>query len=191
MTEHVILCHGWDGRTNLGPMEWQTFAPILMSAGYEVWSPSLGKDNVANADIIAGFVGLQPAGERVHLVAHSMGGLSSRYYLKYFVGHERVSTYIALDTPQYGASWWKAFWFGNTAQLWEGSTFIKNLNSPDATPGDTTYVQLTCDYTQLLPGAYTKALTGVTHTDMVTDPATLNLVVRILQGDYSELTFNG
>jgi triacylglycerol lipase len=184
--EHVILCHGWDGRTNLGPMEWQTFAPILMESGYEVWSPSLGKDNVANADIIRRHVSYVPAGETIHIVAHSMGGLSSRYYLKN-IDSTRVSTYIALDTPQYGASWWKALWFGNTAQLWSGCQFLKDLNAPDPTPGPVDYVQLTCDYTQILPGAFTKALTGVTHTNMVTDPATLALVVRILQGDYSEL----
>lgn len=168
-------------------MEWQTFAPILMAAGYEVWSPSLGKDNAENADIIRRTVSYPPSGETVHIVAHSMGGLSSRYYLKNLGGAARITRYIALDTPQYGASWWKALWFGNVSQLWSGCQFLADLNAPDPTPGDTAYVQLTCDYTQLLPGAYTKALTGVTHTDMVTDPATLDLVVRVLQGDYSEL----
>ena len=188
--EHVILCHGWDGKTNLGPMEWSTFAPILMGAGYEVWSPSLGRDNIDNAAIIAANVDWLLAEEKVHIVAHSMGGLSSRYYLKNLGGASRVSTYIAMDTPQYGVTWSKALWF-NMWQIWSGSSFIAGLNAPDETPGDLPYVQLTCDYTQLLPGAYTKALTGVTHKDMVTDPATLELVVRVLQGDYSELTFNG
>lgn len=185
MTEHVILCHGWDGRTNLGPMEWQTFAPILMSAGYEVWSPSLGRDNIENADIIRMMVDLRPADEPVHIVAHSMGGLSSRYYLKN-LDSSRIKTYIALDSPQYGIPGQKAFWF-NMWQIWSGSSFIAGLNADDPTPGTLPYVQLTCDYPQLLPGAYTKALTGVDHKNMVVDPATLDIVVRVLQGDYSML----
>lgn len=184
--ERVILCHGWDGRTNLGPIEWTTFAPILMAAGYDVWTPSLGRDNVENADIIRATVDLQPAGDPVHVIAHSMGGLSSRHYLKNLDGCSRIGRYIALDSPQYGIPWQKALWF-NMWQIWSGSQFIQDLNAEPPTPATTTYVQLVCDYTQLLPGAYTKTLTGVTHTDMVTDPATLDLVVRILQGDYSEL----
>jgi len=184
--EHVILCHGWDGRTNLGPNEWFTFAPILMDAGYDVWMPSLDRDNVANAEIIRMTVDLQPAGDPVHIVAHSMGGLSSRHYLKFLGGHERVTRFVAMDTPNYGIPWLKALWFNNF-QMWSGSSFLSALNAPDPTPGETVYVQLTCDYTQLLPGAYTKALTGVDHRNMVVDPATLDLVVRVLQGDYSEL----
>jgi triacylglycerol lipase len=185
--EHVILCHGWDGKTEDGVNGWTTFAPILMAAGYEVWSPSLGPDNVANADIIRKHVSYVPAGETIHIVGHSMGGLSSRYYLKFLGGHERVTRYVALDTPQYGVSWVKSLLYGNVGQLWSGSQFMKNLNAPDPTPGATVYAQLTVDYTQLLPGAYTKALTGVTHLGIVRDSATLALVTRILQGDYSEL----
>ena len=186
--EHVILCHGWDGKTEDGVAGWNTLAPMLASAGYGVTVLSLGPDNVENANLIVAAVNLVPPENLVHIVAHSMGGLSSRHYLKFLGGHERVTRYIALDTPQYGVSWVKSLLYGNVSQLWSGSQFMKNLNAPDPTPGATVYAQLTVDYTQLLPGAYTKALTGVTHLSIVRDPAILALVLRILQGDYSELT---
>lgn len=186
---HVILVHGWDGQTNWGPLEWSTFTPLLLAAGYEVHTPSLGSDNVANAGVIANLMGALPPEAVVHFVCHSMGGLSARRMLK-DITDPRIVSYIALDTPQYGVSWFKALLFGNVSQLWSGCQFLADLNAPDATPGELTYVQLICDYTQLLPGIWWKALTGVTHKNMVTDTPTLELVLRILQGDLSDLAVN-
>ncbi|MGE0205900.1 MAG: hypothetical protein AB7E70_20410, partial [Hyphomicrobiaceae bacterium] len=60
----------------------------------------------------------------------------------------------------------------------------------DQTPGTLPYVQLTIDYPQLLTGVYYKALEGVTHRDVVTNPATLALVLQALQGDFSALAVN-
>lgn len=76
--------------------------------------------------------------ERVALVAHSMGGLIARYYLKFLGGDARVSRLACLGVPHHGT------WFGATGpvlrgarQVLPGSDFLNALNdpkTPDATP---------------------------------------------------------
>ena len=46
--------------------------------------------------------------DRVHIVAHSMGGLVARYYVQRLGGHERVHTLVTLGTPQRGTRWARA-----------------------------------------------------------------------------------
>src|SRR5205807_3374596 len=44
-----------------------------------------------------------PAGARVHLVGHSLGGLVARWYVEELGGHDRVTQTIALAAPFGGA----------------------------------------------------------------------------------------
>ena len=41
--------------------------------------------------------------DKVNIIAHSMGGLISRYYIKYLGGDKSVNKLIILDTPNHGA----------------------------------------------------------------------------------------
>ncbi|MGE0205848.1 MAG: esterase/lipase family protein, partial [Hyphomicrobiaceae bacterium] len=175
--KHIILPHGLDSLigfdTPLGPREWDTWRPSFEAAGYLTHAPSLGTDNPSNANIIASEIASIPAGDQIYIVAHSMGGLSSRYLLKnYETVRNRVSLYLAIDSPQFGT--WNALKLKSWCpQITPPAPFIVGLNSgSDQTPGTLPYVQLTIDYPQLLTGVYYKALEGVTHRDVVTNPAT-------------------
>jgi len=78
---------------------------------------------------------------KVDIITHSMGGLSSRYYLKNLGGTSYVDDWVSLGGPNHGTT---------TALLclllgpscWEmlpGSSFLKQLNSGDETPGAVNY----------------------------------------------------
>ena len=44
-------------------------------------------------------------GKTIHIVAHSMGGLVSRYFIENLGGHEIVQHLIMLGTPNSGSPW--------------------------------------------------------------------------------------
>lgn len=69
--------------------------------------------------------------ENVSLVAHSMGGLIARYYLKYLRGSERISRLCCLGVPHHGT--WTAATaplLKGTRQILPGSPFLQQLNDP-------------------------------------------------------------
>lgn len=183
----AVLVHGWDAGTDLGPLSWTPAVPMFNAAGFSTVVVNLpGIDNAVNAAAIRDVINALPADARVHLVGHSMGGISARYYLKNLGGASRVSTYVAIDAPHYGSpKAWLLCW-----QIIPNSPFLRALNAPDATPGSLPYIQLTVEYGQLLPGVYYAPLSGVTHRSAVADPATIALVIRTLQGDLTGLAFN-
>ncbi|WP_432954688.1 esterase/lipase family protein [Micromonospora haikouensis] len=82
---------------------------------------------------------------RVDLVAHSEGGLVSRYLIRNLGGGTKVGRYVSLGTPHYGtyvADIAKFLGLGNCLgivacqQMAIGSSFLTALNDGDDTPGD-------------------------------------------------------
>jgi triacylglycerol esterase/lipase EstA (alpha/beta hydrolase family) len=88
---------------------------------------------------------------RVDLVAHSEGGLVSRYYLKNLGGTGSVGRYVSLGTPQYGtyvANILAFLGLGSCAglvacqQMTIGSGFLTDLNAGDDTVGAVRYTTI-------------------------------------------------
>lgn len=109
---------------------------------------------------------------KVIIIAHSMGGLVSRAYIKYYGGINSVDKLVTIGTPNHGTYGYISFGCGNTlAQLTIGclkgllkgdtsfcerprnptpecddmdvnSTFLKDLNSGDETPGNIEYLTI-------------------------------------------------
>lgn len=88
---------------------------------------------------------------KVDLVAHSMGGLVSRDYIKDFGGAANVDSLVMLGTPNYGTALANVATFltfgtciGITAceQMAVGSSFLAALNAGDDTPGSVSYTSI-------------------------------------------------
>jgi len=102
--------------------------------------------NINNAHELAGHVNNVKnitGSDEVDIVAHSMGGLSTRYYMQNMGGHHHVGSVITLGTPHDGTPMaylaiGEARW-----QMQPGSDFLNDLNSGDTTPGGGT------DYTSI------------------------------------------
>lgn len=188
----VVCCHGADGleifgiNTKLGMNSWDKFEPLAIAQGFEVIVLDLINDNFYNCDVvIKDVIDSLPSDAEIHLLGHSMGGLSSRLYLKRY-GVSRITSYIALDSPEYGDK--KPFL---NLQCWPTSLFIKELNKDDPTPGAIPYIQLTARYPQVLPGALYYAFPNVEHVDMVTNDDVLAMTLKLLNRNYSDMQSNG
>ncbi len=109
----VVLVHGYMMR---GGVMW-LIKKRLINAGFKqvytfTYSPPW-RDISCFARQLEGFMSqLAPNPKtKVDIVAHSMGGLVSRYYINLLEGYKRVSRFITLGTPHGGSRLWSfAIW---------------------------------------------------------------------------------
>jgi triacylglycerol lipase len=74
-------------------------------------------------------------------VAHSMGSLNSRYYLKFLGGTAKVDDWVSLGGPNHGTAiaGLCSLVLTSCQEMQLGSAFLNNLNSGDETPGAVRY----------------------------------------------------
>ena len=72
--------------------------------------------------------------DKAIIVSHSMGGILSRYYIKFDGGSSEVYKLITVSSPHYGIRAWASFWspFGakESQQMTPNSAFLNLLNNP-------------------------------------------------------------
>ena len=72
--------------------------------------------------------------DKAIIVSHSMGGILSRYYIKFDGGSNEVYKLITVSSPHYGIRAWASFWspFGakESQQMTPNSDFLNLLNNP-------------------------------------------------------------
>ena len=186
----VLLIHGIkDDARKMEPM-----ARYLRAQGWEAktmsFRPSWGQKGL---DVLAGqvaqFIGENYApGEKIDLVAFSMGGLVTRYYLQRLGGLERVQRYVTLSTPHHGTL--LAYLLPNAGcrQMRFGSAFLRDLAS-DAdrlaaldftsfwTPLDTIIVPAR---SSIMPQARNERMVIALHPLMVLQPSAQRAVAAAL-----------
>lgn len=69
--------------------------------------------------------------EPIGIIAYSMGGLVSRYYLQELGGAERCETFITISTPHHGSKVAHAYPSKGSQQMRPGSEFLKNLKASE------------------------------------------------------------
>lgn len=121
-------------------------ADRLIARSYE--DPKWGS-NTSNANQLALWVQELSArgAQHIAVVAHSMGGLSSRFYLQRLGGTSSVETFITLGTMHHGLL--SPCLSPVHVKVWDelcvAGTFITSLNSAPATPGPTRWVSMFSD----------------------------------------------
>lgn len=127
----VLLVHGIkDDARKMEPM-----ARYLRAQGWDAktmsFRPSWGQKGLdVLAEQVAQFIAENYApGEKIDLVAFSMGGLVTRYYLQRLGGLDRVQRYVTISTPHRGT--FVAYLLPNTGcrQMRPGSAFLRDLES--------------------------------------------------------------
>ena len=182
----VLLVHGWGS----SPSTFATMEARLVRGGRVVYAIALpGQDNIANARAIRAFIAAHHF-RQLDVVAHSMGGLSSRWFIKFLRGSVSIAHYVSLGTPQYGLWPTCALALDEGGQMCPAGTFLRTLNAGDDTPGPTKYTSISSADDGIVPlvssrldgGACLIRDAGVTHHELLADARIYRQVVYALKG---------
>lgn len=139
----VVFVHGWSSSS----AAWDEMVADFKAAGYAdselyAWDYNSAQSNKTTAEELAVYVdqvrGATGAAQ-VDIVTHSMGGLNSRWYVKFLGGTNYVDDWVSLAGPNHGTS--SADWCFTTScyEMRHGSDFLTTLNAGDETPGSVDY----------------------------------------------------
>ncbi|WP_079509114.1 esterase/lipase family protein [Mesobacillus jeotgali] len=197
----VVFVHGFTGSSS----GYDNMKQWLISQGwpssylYAIQYTDTTGSNIDNAYELQSFVNQvlrQTKAAKVDIVAHSMGGLSTRYYVKYLEGAQKVDDVITLGSPHHGTnSSYFGLWTEGAREMVPGSAFLNDLNSADETPNgsDTSsIIQYTSIYSSadtvinpytssIINGADNVQITGVSHSGLLTDITVRPFVLEGLQ----------
>jgi triacylglycerol esterase/lipase EstA (alpha/beta hydrolase family) len=191
----VLLVHGHHGSA-------ANFAAMVPRLKAEGWDPT-ALDFVTNdwkdwtLDDLATQVGLHVMAiknrtkqEKIDLVAHSLGGIVVRQYLKFHGGDQHVRRVICLGAPHHGVGFAALGPWIDIAKLFAPhGAALNKLNRPDETPGDVQYTNLwsPSDWAEWLPyasgrlvGAFNYRVVKTPHADYPTDPRVFEVVKESL-----------
>lgn len=141
----VIFVHGFSGKGS----QWSSMQKNFINHGYpadrlHVFTYNWAQSNKTTAQELAVYVDgvrAQHGVDKVDIVTHSMGGLSSRWYIKHLGGAAHVDDWVSIGGPNNGTSIANLCSLALTScrEMQRGSSFINELNAGDPTPGDVTY----------------------------------------------------
>ncbi|MFD0342337.1 esterase/lipase family protein [Streptomyces sp. NPDC127117] len=129
--------------------------------------------------------------EQVDIVAHSLGSLPSRWYIKFGGGGTTVRNWVSLAGPNHGTSlgYLCALWDQGCRDMTPGSYVVQHLNEADPTPGSTRYTtfrsgcdeQISPTTSTMLDGAANVETGCLKHNELLTDPAVADQVHAIVK----------
>jgi len=179
----VVFVHGLSSSAST----WDDWRGYFQADGYsssELYAPSYdwARSNATTAQQLRTEIQnvlARTGASKVDLVVHSMGALSSRYYLKNLGGTSYVDDFVSTAGTNHGTTvaGWCRWLYTSCAEMYPGSSFLTALNSGDETPGSVSYASywsncddaLTPDTTAILNGATNVEVGCVSHTDMNND----------------------
>lgn len=117
------------------------------------------RDSAASLRTFVDDVRASTGAQKVDLIGHSQGGLTSRYYIKSLGGAAKVDSMISLSSLHYGtavANIGSFLLLGNCAgitgcsQMSIGSSFLNELNAGDDTIGNVVYTNFATFWDELV-----------------------------------------
>jgi triacylglycerol lipase len=159
------------------------------------WSYNTDQSNTVTAQEVSAQVNSLLSfthASKVDIVTHSMGALSSRYYLKNLGGTAKVEDWVSLGGPNHGTIDAAIAYCESAAcnEMIPGSAFLQALNAGDETPGSVRYGtwKSNCDgvveppSSVVLSGAITNATTAcLIHTELHEDYPTYKEVREFIK----------
>jgi|SRR5215213_5870708 len=178
----VLFVHGWRGdRTQWRPMLARFQADGWDDAELYSWTYNSGQSNAVTAEQLSRRIDqilVATRASRVDVVTHSMGGLSSRYYLKKLRGAGKVDAWVSLAGPNHGTTMAEVCFSAACREMRIGSAFLAELNAGDETPGEPRYATWWSPCDEIIDPDASVALNGadnhrthcIYHLDFFTDP---------------------
>jgi triacylglycerol lipase len=177
----ILFVHGWNSSGSV----WNTMIDRFKADGWTTaelnnWSYNTSQSNKTTAseiktkvdDILA-----STGATKVDVVTHSMGGLSSRWYVKFLAGDVKVDDWVSLGGPNHGTDTANFCSQTSCIEMRIGSAFLTELNAGDETPGAVTYgtwwspcdTVINPDSSVSLSGAKNTKTACISHSNLTTD----------------------
>jgi triacylglycerol esterase/lipase EstA (alpha/beta hydrolase family) len=167
----ILFVHGWSGSAS----NWNTMIGRFEKDGYaksqlRAYSYNTSQSNKTTAEtIVKSEVEklLKSTGAtKVDIVAHSMGSLNSRWYIKFVEGGEAsVDDWVSLGGPNHGTTAANLCFSTSCVEMRPGSTFLSELNAGDETPGAVNYGTWWSPCDEFINPDSSVPLSGATNTE--------------------------
>ncbi|HEU4707065.1 MAG TPA: triacylglycerol lipase [Solirubrobacterales bacterium] len=179
----ILFVHGWSGSAS----NWNTMISRFEKDGYPssylmayTYNSNLSNKTLAETEVKSHVEQLlqNTGASKVDIIAHSMGSLNSRWYVKFVPGgQEKVDDWVSLGGPNHGTEAAYACFSTSCAEMRPGSTFLKELNAGDETPGEVNYGTwwspcdefINPDESVILSGATNTKTACISHLSLLTD----------------------
>jgi triacylglycerol lipase len=167
--EPILFVHGW----NSSGSTWNTMIGRFAADGWTAaqlnnWSYNTAQSNVTTAGQVntkVDQIRAATGAPQVDIITHSMGGLSTRYYLKNLGGTAEVDEWVSLGGPNHGTTTANlCFWNTSCFEMRPNSTFLNALNSGDETPGTVIYGTWWSPCDEIINPDSSVSLVGATNT---------------------------
>jgi len=167
----ILFVHGWSGSAS----NWSTMIGRFEKDGYpksflRAYSYNTSQSNKTDAETIVKSevekLKKETGAAKVDIVAHSMGSLNSRWYIKFVAGGEaNVDDWVSLGGPNHGTTAANICFSTSCVEMRIGSTFLNELNAGDETPGTVNYGTWWSPCDEFINPDSSVPLSGATNTE--------------------------
>lgn len=164
----ILFVHGWKGSES----NWTTMIERFEKDGWTKaelnnWHYNTAQSNVTTAKEEVTKVNeilTKTGAAKVNIISHSMGGLSTRYYIKNLGGESKVEDWVSLGGPNHGTEAANLCFEVSCTEMRIGSKFLTELNAGDETPGAVHYGTWWSPCDEFIKPVESVILTGATNT---------------------------
>lgn len=165
----ILFVHGWSSTSSV----WNTMISRFEKDGYAKSELSAYSYNTSQSNKVSAEKEVKPRVEallkatgatKVDIIAHSMGSLNSRWYIKFLGGEATVDDWVSIGGPNHGTETANFCFSTACTEMRVGSKFLGELNAGDETPGSVNYGTWWSPCDEIINPDSSVSLSGATNT---------------------------